>query len=128
MTTFELFGTAYPLEYTVLAQGMIAERFGSIETLDTAIEGGGVADAMDNVTFLLAALMRGGEQRERARCRITGEEYTGKAAPTYDDLRACLTLADTGDLMRKCMDVMTAAAKTTVEVEPEKNAKATPSS
>lgn len=127
MASVTLFGQAYPLEYTIMAQSIIAQRFGSIEKLDTEIEGGGVADMMDNVTFIMAALLKGGEQRERARCKLTGEEYAGKPAPAYEDLLAVLTPLDAKGMMAKCMEVMTEAAKTTVEVEPEKNGGATPS-
>lgn len=124
----------YPAAYTVEAQGMLAEHFGGIENIEQAFESGtdiadDVVKLMENTIFLVSAILKGGENRERVRCKMLGVECTAKAAPTFEELCAVLTPDEIPELLNDALKIMSGGNATTMDVEePEgKNAKATQS-
>lgn len=117
----------FPLAYTVEAQSKMAEKAGRLEDLQTLFDGE-AADVTENTLWVLSVMMEAAVHREKVRCRIFGDEYTGGEAPSYEDLRTLLTPIEMAqNAMEEITSAMSVGQKTTVEVKEEKgkNVKAT---
>lgn len=121
----KILGQDYPFCYTVSAQKEIADTFGGIEKIKDAFSGT-AEEVRDNALYMAAAMMRGGEQRERLRCKMYGETYDGPPALTAKELEdVVVTAADMSELMNAVLQAMKAGNEVSVELMPSKKEKAT---
>lgn len=119
----------FPMAYTVEAQTIMAEKAGGIEKLDTLFDVDDAAESTENTLWIAAVMMKAYANREKLKCKILGEEYTGGETPTYEELRLLVDVRDLGkNFMTEISEAMKLGNKTTVEVKEEKrkNAEATP--
>lgn len=119
----------FPMAYTVEAQTIMAEKAGGIENLNTLFNADDAAGSTENTLWIASIMMKAYANREKLKCKILGEEYTGGETPTYEELRLLVDVRDLGkDFMTEISETMKLGNKTTVEVKEEKrkNAEATP--
>lgn len=124
----EALGKDFPLCYTVDVQGKIAEKAGRLEDLQNLFDDEDTTKVTENTVWLLSVMMQAAVDREKVKCRMMGEEYSGGEAPDYEELRLILNPFEIQkDAMNEINAAMNAGQKTTVEVKEEKgkNAKAT---
>ena len=121
----KILGQDYPFCYTVSAQKEISDAFGGMEKIKDAFSGT-AEEVRDNALKMAAAMMRGGEKRERLRCKMYGEEYDGPSALTAKELEdVVVTAADMSELMNAVLQAMKAGNEVSVELMPSKKEKAT---
>lgn len=121
----KILGQDYPFCYTVSAQKEIADIFGGMEKIKDAFSGT-AEEVRDNVLRMAAAMLRGGEQRERLRCKMYGETYDGPPALTANELEdVVVTAADMSGIMNAVLQAMKAGNEVSVELMPSKKEKAT---
>lgn len=118
-----LLGQEFTLCYTISAQIKISDYLGGLDKLQDAITDS--EKGAENLLFLVAALMRGGEERERLRCKMYDEEYTGRVALTAEQLREAVTPGDLAELLKVVIETMKDGNKVTVELAPSKKGGAT---
>lgn len=119
ITTIDIAGKTYPLNFSVYAAKKIGEHFGGLENVGTALSSGAPEEVLTKVVWLLALLIEQGA----AYLRIA----EGQDAPTItaDDLEVVLGIFDAQNIRANLLKAMTAGAEQTIEVEQPKNAKAT---
>lgn len=121
----KLLGQEFPFCYTVAAQKEISDAFGGMEKIKDAFSGT-AEEVRDNALKMAAAMMRGGEKRERLRCKMYGERYDGPSALTAKELEdVVVTAADMSALMNAVLQAMKAGNEVSVELMPSKKEKAT---
>lgn len=121
----KILGQDYPFCYTVSAQKEIADTFGGMEKIKDAFSGT-AEEVRDNVMRMAAAMLRGGEKRERLRCKMYGEKYDGPSALTAKELEdAVVTAADMSAVMNAVLQAMKDGNEVSVELIPSKKEKAT---
>ena len=115
MKTVSILGKEYPIEYTVEAQSMIAERSGGLEN---------VAKTLTNhAAFFLYAMMVGAYNRQRVLAKYSGDEYEGPEPLQEGDISAILFPKDMRTIIQTMTEVIKEASITDVEVAEEKNPK-----
>lgn len=120
-----LMGVPFEFCYTVSAQMEIAEKLGGIDKLKDAFSGT-PEQMQDNILMIAAAMLQGGEKRERLRCKLYGEEYKGNRAMTKEELKSVVvTAADLKALTNAVLQAMQDGDKVNVELAPTKKGKAT---
>lgn len=121
----KLLGQEFPFCYTVAAQKEISDAFGGMEKIKDAFSGT-AEEVRDNALKMAAAMMRGGEKRQRLRCKMYGETYDGPSALTAKELEdVVVTAADMSALMNAVLQAMKAGNEVSVELMPSKKEKAT---
>lgn len=121
----KLLGQEFPFCYTVAAQKEISDAFGGMEKIKDAFSGT-AEEVRDNALKMAAAMMRGGEKRQRLRCKMYGERYDGPSALTAKELEdVVVTAADMSELMNAVLQAMKAGNEVSVELMPSKKEKAT---
>lgn len=121
----KLLGQEFPFCYTVAAQKEISDAFGGMEKIKDAFSGT-AEEVRDNALKMAAAMMRGGEQRERLRCKMYGERYDGPSALTAEELEVVVVTAkDMSAVMNAVLQAMKAGNEVSVELMPSKKEKAT---
>ena len=79
---------------------------------------------MDHMGDVMAAAMaRSAYRREKVRCVLWGEECKLIEPPDADQMLCAFDLLDSKKLIEAVTETMQEANKTTVDVEPSKNAK-----
>ena len=117
MASITLLGKEFPLEYTVQVMEEVTKRFGG--TVE-AIEGMNDEEhQLENTIFLLAAMMKGAERRERVRCALWHEEYTGPEAPDYDTLMQIMNPEDLRNMANSLIQAINDAGRITPEIVPD---------
>lgn len=125
--TITILGKKFPVEYTIKAQKEIAEKYG-----DTLFSGNsddsfkGASKTLEEIAGVLAILMKAAEERERVRCAMYGEEFSGPDALTVEQVLVAVSPAEIPTYQDAIMACLKGGNKTTVEIVPEKNGKATP--
>lgn len=123
----EIFGKKFPMKYTISTQSEIAKRFGGLEKMQQIMDSRGAAEALEDLTFMVAAMIRGAERHERVKRKAMGEEPEEQMTFTPEELADALELKDMASVKEAIMDTMREGQQVTVEVEPNrKNAEATP--
>lgn len=123
----EIFGKKFPMKYTVSAQSEIAKRFGGLEKMQQVMESRGAAEALEDLAFMAAAMIRGAARHERVKCKAMGEEPEEQVTLTPEELADAFELKDMTSVREAVMATMKEGQQVTVEVEPSrKNAEATP--
>ena len=121
----KLLGQEFPFCYTVAAQKEISDAFGGMEKIKDAFSGT-AEEVRDNALKMAAAMLRGGEKRQRLRCKMYGERYDGPSALTAKELEdVVVTAADMSELMNAVLQAMKAGNEVSVELMPSKKEKAT---
>ena len=126
MASINTFGLEYPLAYTVAAQAEIAKKFGGIEKIELAFNPEDAAQMMSNMAFCAAVMAKAYEDRERVKSKMMGNEYAEKGTPTEEDICAAVSPKDVLEIAKKVMDAIKEGNGISVEVQPAKNADATP--
>lgn len=113
-------GKAYPLNFSVKAAREITERFGDVENIFQAFQGGDLGKRMDDVVWLLALLINQGIARRNLLNETQVEEVKA------EDLEILLGLDDLVGIMMELLAAITAGMEQEVELEPDpKNGEAT---
>lgn len=121
MASITLLGKEFPLEYTVQVMEEVTKRFGgTIEAVEGMSSG---ENQLENTIFLLAAMMKGAERRERVRCALWHEEFKGSEAPDYETLMAVMNPEDLRNMASALVEAINESQKVTTEVvmDPKKN-------
>lgn len=127
--TIRILEKEYPLAYTIMAQEAIAKRHGGLEKWGETMESIEVDDMMGEMAFMAAEMTKGAYEREKVRCKIYGEEYTGPGYLTEEEIKAATQNGEMKEIAIAVMKAMKEGNEATVEVKEEKgkNAKTTPS-
>lgn len=117
MASITLFGKEFPLEYTVQVMEDVTKRFGgTVEAVEGLSSG---ENQLENTIFLLAAMMKGAERRERVRCALWNEEFKGPAAPDYNTLMESMNMVDLRNMASALVEAITESQKVTTEIQPD---------
>lgn len=123
-----ILGKEFPIEYTIQAQQEMAEKFGD-SFFEFSEENSGsfvsAAKSMMDVSCIISILMSGAEKRERVRCMMYGEEFTGPKALTAEEVAAAVHPGNFLEYRVAIVECIKSAQKTTVEIQKEKNVETT---
>ena len=113
-------GTEYPLCFSLRVVKACGERFGGLDSLSSALTGGGNAiEALNNVVWLLAQMLDAG-------CRLAqANGVEADAPPDEDALLDVFGLDDLAELRQRLTLAMSAGNARTVEAKPGKNGETT---
>ena len=115
-----ILGKSYPMAYTVLAQDMIAKRYGSLEAVEQTVSAGGAAAQVENIVIMAHAMMVAAVQRERVMAKIIGIECDLPDPPTVEEMEAVLLASDLSELAKAVTETIKEGAAVTVEVQEKK--------
>lgn len=119
-TTLQLAGKQYPLNFSVAAARQIDERYGGMEKLSQAFDGGSIGRMMGTLSDVMYLLMQQGAAYEKL---VNGREVE---LPTAEELDVLMGMQDFAVIQKTLFEAMGVGAKATVEVAPDaKNADAT---
>ncbi|MBQ2649813.1 MAG: hypothetical protein IJF82_20870 [Achromobacter sp.] len=124
MTHITLLGKDFPLEYTVQVMDEVTKKYGgTAEAASAVLNDTDPADQLHNIVFMLSAMMKGAERRERVRCALWGEEYKGTPALDYETLLEIMNIEDLHNMADVIVEVVAGASKPTVDLvqDPKKN-------
>lgn len=120
ITEIDIAGKTYPLNFSTRAAKQMAARYGGMDQIDTAFEGKGIDEMLDDVIWMLALLIDQGVAYRRI---IDGVQVDAVSA---DDLEVLLGMGDLVRIKDVLLEAMLAGAGREVEAEPDpKNAEAT---
>lgn len=121
-----ILGKEFPIEYTIQAQQEMAEKFGDSffdeVSTDSFVS---AAKSMMDISCIISILMNGAEKRERVRCMMYDEEFKGPKALTAEEVAAAVHPRDFVGYRGAIIECIKSAQKVTVEIQKEKNVKAT---
>lgn len=118
---FELNGAQYPLNLSMKATRLIAERFGGMENVGEAVSGKPMGEVLETLSWLLAVLM----QQGFAYCDLTGAERPEKLLK-QEELEVLLQPADIPQIQNAVFGTIGMGAAREVETEDAgKNAETT---
>lgn len=119
----KIFGKEFDAAYTISAQKEIAENLGGLDQIKDALTGDGY---LYNLAMMASAILKGGERRERLRCKMYGEKYVGNGSLTKEELEeAAGSAEDVKALTQMVLQTMLHGEKVTVELAPQKKEEAT---
>ena len=120
ITEFEIGGRSYPLNFSVKAAELFAERYGDVSEIGKAFEGENTAQMLSEFTWILFVLIEQG-------CLYKNlVENANLNAPTFDDLKVIIGLQDLFIRRDELMRAIVSGMETTVEAEVDpKNVEAT---
>lgn len=123
----EILGIKYPICYTVLTEKLLDERFHGIENVDSEMEEANTHGKVQSVSFILAALIAGGVQREKEKCAVLHTEYSGPEAITEDQISALMKPGELFDYLPTLKEAMRGAYNSKIKLQGQKgkNAEAT---
>lgn len=126
MASINILGKEFPLEYTVEAMKAVSDKYGgtqeAVETFETASRD----DQLEATIFMLSAMMKGAERRERLRCSLWGEEYKGTPALDFETLLQIMNPQDLRNMSEVIFETIRGSSKTTVDVLPDNKKKEDP--
>lgn len=112
-------GAEHLLCFSARVLRAVTERYGGVDKLSDALDGGEPAKSMDEAFWVLSAMMDAG-------ARYARHEGLDDPEPlTVDELYDLCDISDFSGLKGKIAETITAGKTTTVEAEPPKNAGAT---
>ena len=118
MASITLLGKEFPLEYTVQVMDAVTKKFGgTVEAVEGMSDG---EHQLENTIFLLAAMMKGAERREKVRCALWHEEYKGPEAPDYDTLMQIMNPEDLRNMAAALVEAINESNRVTTEAIPDK--------
>ncbi len=116
---FELAGKKYPLNFSVKAARIVDEEFGSLDNVSGVFGWKDITNSLYNVSRLLQILMEQGAEYNRL---VSGEKVD---TPSADEIEVLIGAPDLKRAQTAIFEAIGIGSATTVEVEPEKNVKAT---
>ena len=120
ITEFEIGGRSFPLNFSVRAAELFAERYGDVSEIGKAFEGENTAKMLSEFTWILFVLI---EQGCAYKNLVENENLD---APTFDDLKVIVGLQDLLARRDELMRAIVSGMETTVEAEVDsKNAETT---
>lgn len=124
MAHITIMGKDFPLEYTVEVMENITKKYGSSTKATETLNSEDGATKLSDTIWMLSEMMRGAEHRERVRCSLFGEEFTGTPALTYEQLRQVMNTQDLQNMANAIeQSFIEAGVRTTEIVEDPKNSK-----
>ena len=117
MASITLLGKEFPLEYTVQVMEEMTKRFGGTAEAVESMSSGD--KQLENTIFLLSAMMKGAERRERVRCALWHEEFKGAEAPDYETLMQIMNPEDLRNMANCLIQAINEANMTTTELAPD---------
>lgn len=118
-------GNDYPLNFSVGVAAKVIEKYGDLSGINTALgltqqeEANNWVELCRNITWLLDLMLRAGAAYQRA---------VGQGAKLPPDMEALEVLLSPWEMMElriPILEAITAGMRTTIEVDPPKNAEAT---
>lgn len=123
MASINILGKEFPLEYTVEAMKAVSDKYGGTQEAVETFETGSRDDQLEATIFMLSAMMKGAERRERLRCLLWGEEYKGTPALDFDTLLQIMNPQDLRNMSEVIFETIRGSSKTTVDVLPDNKKK-----
>lgn len=120
----EILGKSFPMSMGLDAVKEITAKMGcTMEHMGDVMTAGTPEEQLANITVMAAAMARSAYRREKVRCVLWGEECKLIEPPDADQMLCAFDLLDSKKLIEAVTKTMQEANKTTVDVEPSKNAK-----
>ena len=120
----EILGKSFPMSMGLDAVKEITAKMGcTMEQMGDVMTAGTTEEQIANVTVIAAAMARSAYRREKVRCALWGEECKLVEPPDAEQMLCAFDLLDSKKLIEAVTKTMQEANKTTVDVEPSKNAK-----
>lgn len=120
----EILGKSFPMSMGLDAVKEITAKMGcTMEQMGDVMTTGTTEEQIANVTVMAAAMARSAYRREKVRCALWGEECKLVEPPDAEQMLCAFDLLDSKKLIEAVTKTMQEANKTTVDVEPSKNAK-----
>ena len=123
MASINILGKEFPLEYTVEAMKAVSDKYGDTQEAVETFETGSRDNQLEATIFMLSAMMKGAERRERLRCLLWGEEYKGTPALDFDTLLQIMNPQDLRNMSEVIFETIRGSSKTTVDVLPDNKKK-----
>lgn len=114
-------GQEYLLCFSVRVIKDCMDRYGAVENIGNVFDNSDPLEAMDEAIWLLTKMMDAGERYAKM------HGISNPKALTYDDFVNVCDAADLASMKDKIFETITSGSAAEVEVEPSKNAEATPS-
>lgn len=120
----EILGKSFPMSMGLDAVKEITAKMGcTMEQMGDVMTAGTPEEQLANITVMAAAMARSAYRREKVRCVLWGEDCKLVEPPDADQMLCAFDLLDSKKLIEAVTETMQEANKTTVDVEPSKNAK-----
>lgn len=117
MASITLLGKEFPIEYTVQVMEAVTKKYGGTAQAVEQMDSG--EDKLRDTIFMLSEMMKGAERRERVRCALWGEEYTGTPALSYETLLEIMNPEDLRTMADALVEAINESSKVTTEIYPE---------
>lgn len=129
MATVEIRGRQFPLCLTVAALDKINEKCGGLSDLGQFLDGkdgggnGSFSQAMSNTAWVLALLIREGEENRLVNARLAGEKPERNAVPDFEEVGHLLTVSLATKSRKAVLEAVRESLQQEVEASYPKNAK-----
>lgn len=127
MRKFKIAEVEFPAAYTVLTESLLDEHFGGIEKLDARLAETDIHGKAEELAKIAEALIAGGIQREKSRCKLVGSKYEGPEPVTSTVIAELMQPGELYDLFPAIKEAIKEGYDTKIKLEKPKgkNAKAT---
>lgn len=120
----EILGKSFPMSMGLDAVKEITAKMGcTMEQMGDVMNSGTPEEQLVNITVMAAAMARSAYRREKVRCALWDEECKLVEPPDAEQMLCIFDLLDSKKLIEAVTKTMQEANKSTVDVEPSKNAK-----
>lgn len=115
-------GKRFPLCLTVAALDKVNERCGGLKQLTEHLDGGNEVVIVRNTIWMLALLIRGGEDNRLMEARLAGEPAEPRQVPDEQMLSSLLGFADAVNHRKDVFAAINESLTQTIEASHSKNA------
>ena len=120
----EILGKSFPMSMGLDAVKEITAKMGcTMEQMGDVMNAGTPEEQLVNITVMAAAMARSAYRREKVRCALWDEDCKLVDPPDAEQMLCVFDLLDSKKLIEAVTKTMQEANKSTVDVEPSKNAK-----
>lgn len=124
---FEILGKKYSLAYTAKVTRQLDEHFCGIEHMPDKLADGTVGDQLLEVLTILAMLLRGGYEHDKAIAQISGEKFDLPEPPNEEMLESLYVIDDLSEVKDSIFSAIRSGSTPDIALKTEsKNAGATP--
>lgn len=123
MVEVEIRGKKFPLCLTVAALDKVNERCGGLKQLTDHLDGNGESISIaQNTTWMLALLIRGGEERRLMEAKLAGETTERNQVPDEEMLSCLLGFAEVIGIRKTVFAAINESLTQSIEASHSKNA------
>lgn len=119
LTSIEIGGYSYPLNFSVLAASKVYERFGDVSGMQERVMDGFTEKSIEDTLWVLKLLAEQGAEYEKVRNGTEIEPLNTEGLPVL------LGIREFNGVRSKIMEAVTKSVMQTVEIKPPKNAETT---